>query len=176
VLELDLFKGHLVLDVRSLIYAMNTDLVVVPGGLTSHLHIVVNKHFEDHLKQLYSEWLLVGDQFLTNSYANEPRSWQQISPEIIVKGCKNYCMSHEIDGKEDKEEVWNVSSECATDGGNCEGTEVETVHRVGDQSETGKAAERRPVNSRRKLSHLMSYAGCPRRKDQYSGRSWYQSF
>jgi hypothetical protein len=67
VLELDTFKGHLALDVRSVIHAMNIDLVVAPGVLTSHLHIVVNKHFENHLKQLYCEWLLVGDQFLTPS-------------------------------------------------------------------------------------------------------------
>jgi hypothetical protein len=50
VLELDPFKGYLALDVRSVIHAMSTDLVVVPGGLTSQLHSVVNKHFKDHLK------------------------------------------------------------------------------------------------------------------------------
>jgi hypothetical protein len=50
---------------------MTTDHVMVPGGLTSQLHIVVNKHFEDHLKQLYSEWLLVGDQFLTPDWVTK---------------------------------------------------------------------------------------------------------
>jgi hypothetical protein len=47
---------------------MNTDLVVMPGGMTSQLQVldvVVNKPFKHHLKQLYSEWLLAGDHILT---------------------------------------------------------------------------------------------------------------
>jgi hypothetical protein len=61
-------------------------------------------------------------------------------------------MSHEIDGKEDMEEVWDVSSECVTHGENCEGTEVETIHRVVEQSETGEAAEWRPVSLKMKFN------------------------
>jgi hypothetical protein len=40
------------------IHAMNTVLVVKPGGMTFQLQVldvVVNKPFKDHLKQLYSE-------------------------------------------------------------------------------------------------------------------------
>jgi hypothetical protein len=47
---------------------INTDLVVTPGGMTSQLQVlevVVNKSFKDHLKQIYSEWLLAGDHILT---------------------------------------------------------------------------------------------------------------
>jgi hypothetical protein len=29
----------------------------LPGGVTSYLHMLVNKPFKDHLKQLHSEWL-----------------------------------------------------------------------------------------------------------------------
>lgn len=32
---LDDFKGHLTLDASGVFHAINTDLVVVPGGLTS---------------------------------------------------------------------------------------------------------------------------------------------
>jgi len=42
---------------------MNTDLVIIPGGVTLQLQVldvVVNKPFKNHLKQLYSEWLLKG--------------------------------------------------------------------------------------------------------------------
>jgi hypothetical protein len=32
---MDTFEGHLELDARSMIHAMNTGLVVIPGGMTS---------------------------------------------------------------------------------------------------------------------------------------------
>jgi hypothetical protein len=35
---LDAFKGHLILDVKSVFYTVNNDLVVIPGGMTSQLH------------------------------------------------------------------------------------------------------------------------------------------
>jgi hypothetical protein len=48
-----------------MIYVMNTDLVVIPGGMTSQLLVLANNHFRHYLKQLYSEWLLAGDYVLT---------------------------------------------------------------------------------------------------------------
>jgi hypothetical protein len=54
---LDAFKSHLTPEVKSAIHAMNTDLVVISGGMTLQLQVlvaVVNKPFKDHLKQLYS--------------------------------------------------------------------------------------------------------------------------
>jgi hypothetical protein len=70
ILVLDAFKGHLTPAVKATIAGgcINTDLVVIPSGMTSQLHVldvVVNKLFKDHLKQLYSEWLLSGDHALT---------------------------------------------------------------------------------------------------------------
>jgi hypothetical protein len=56
MLVLDEFKGQLMPDVKSVFHAMNTDLVVIPGGMTSQLHVLdVNKPSKDHLKQLYSQ-------------------------------------------------------------------------------------------------------------------------
>jgi hypothetical protein len=49
-------KVHLTLDVRSEIHVVDTDL---------EPNILLNKPFKDHLKQLYSEWLLGGDHVLT---------------------------------------------------------------------------------------------------------------
>jgi hypothetical protein len=46
------------------IHAVNTDLVIMPGGI-SHNYILVNKPFKNHLKQLYSEWPLAGHYVLT---------------------------------------------------------------------------------------------------------------
>jgi hypothetical protein len=36
-------------DAKSVIHAMNTD-VIIPGGMTSYLHISVNNPFNDHFK------------------------------------------------------------------------------------------------------------------------------
>jgi hypothetical protein len=82
---------------------MNTDLVLISEGMTSQLQVpdvVVNKPFKDHLKQLYSEWLLAGGHVLTpTGKVKKPSiellchwiktSWQQISLQVIVKGFKS---------------------------------------------------------------------------------------
>jgi len=70
MLVMDVFKGHLTPEIEATITgsSMNTDLVIIPGGVTVQLQVldvVVNKLFKDHLKQLYSEWLLKGDHALT---------------------------------------------------------------------------------------------------------------
>jgi hypothetical protein len=103
----------------------NTDLVVIPGGMTSQLQaldVVVNKPFKDHLKHLYSEWLLAGDYILTpTGKIQKPSvsllcqwikiSWQRICPEVVVKGFKKCCVSKAMVGREDEEEAENVVSE-----------------------------------------------------------------
>jgi hypothetical protein len=45
-LVLDVFKGHLPSQVRYVIHVMITDLVVIPGVMTSRLHILINKKFD----------------------------------------------------------------------------------------------------------------------------------
>jgi hypothetical protein len=35
ILMFDAFKGHLTLDIRSVIHAVHTDLAVISGGMTS---------------------------------------------------------------------------------------------------------------------------------------------
>lgn len=55
---MDKFKGHLTLDARSLIHAMNTNFTVIPGRMTLYLQVldaVVKKPYMDYLKYLYSE-------------------------------------------------------------------------------------------------------------------------
>jgi hypothetical protein len=97
MLVLDAFKGHLTPDVKATITggSINTDLVVIPRGMISQLQVldvVVNKLFKDHLKQLYSEWLLSGDHALSPAGRIKKPSvtilcqwiltaWQRISPK-----------------------------------------------------------------------------------------------
>jgi hypothetical protein len=42
MLVLDAFKGYLTPEVKSAIHAVNTDLMVIPGGMTSQLQVLVN--------------------------------------------------------------------------------------------------------------------------------------
>jgi hypothetical protein len=65
---LNSFKGHLTQQVEEEMSKANTNLVVIPGGMTSQLQVldvVVNKPFKDHLRQLYNDWILEGNHALT---------------------------------------------------------------------------------------------------------------
>jgi hypothetical protein len=95
----DQFKGPFTLEVRSVIHAMNSDLVVISGGVISCLFVLVNKAFQNHLKQLYYEGLPAEDHVLIppeqyrgperNCCASRSRSLQLILPEVIVKDLKS---------------------------------------------------------------------------------------
>ena len=67
MLVLDAFRRHLTESVKSQVRAMNADLVIIPGGMTSQLQVldvVVNKPFKDNLRKKYTEWLLSGNHAL----------------------------------------------------------------------------------------------------------------
>jgi hypothetical protein len=64
MLVLDSFKGYLTQQVENEMRKANTDLVVIPGGMTSQLQ-VLDKPFKDHLRQPYDDWLLEGNYALT---------------------------------------------------------------------------------------------------------------
>jgi hypothetical protein len=56
MIVLDAFKGCLTLDARSVIPAMNSRFVSIPGRMTSQVYSIISKSFKDHWKLLYSEW------------------------------------------------------------------------------------------------------------------------
>ncbi|KAJ4426521.1 hypothetical protein ANN_27335 [Periplaneta americana] len=124
MLVLDAFKGHLTPEVKKKITALKTDLVVIPGGMTSKLQVldvVVNKPFKDHLRKQYSDWLLEGSHaFTPPGNIKKPSvslmcewilsSWHTISPDSIIKGFKKCCVSNALDGSED-DVLWAESDE-----------------------------------------------------------------
>lgn len=70
MLVLDAFRSHLTTGVKEKIEALNSDLVIIPGGMTSQLQVldvVVNKPFKDNLRKEYNNWLLSDNQPLTPS-------------------------------------------------------------------------------------------------------------
>ena len=57
---LDAFKGHLTDSVKNQLRKMNTELVVMPGGITSVLQpmdVSINKPFKDRFRQQYLTWI-----------------------------------------------------------------------------------------------------------------------
>ena len=115
MLVLDAFKGHLSPEVKNELALQNTDLVVIPRGMTSKLQVldvVVNKPFKDNIRKLYSDWLLNKDHPLTPSgKIKKPSvtllcewilaSWSTISSESIINGFKKCCVSNALDDTED---------------------------------------------------------------------------
>ncbi|KAK0141224.1 Pogo transposable element with KRAB domain [Merluccius polli] len=115
MLVLDAFRGHLTEPVKSQVRAMNGDLVIIPGGMTSQLQVldvVVNKPFKDNLQKKYTEWLLSGNHALTlTGKIQKPsirllfewilHAWDAVSTQSIIRGFKKCCISNELDGSED---------------------------------------------------------------------------
>jgi hypothetical protein len=101
---LDAFRGHLTEKVKTVASnLLNTDLVIIPGGMTSQLQVldvVVNRPLKDRLRCLYGKWLLSGNCPLTPA-GNIRRpseallgqwiktAWDDISPESISRGLKS---------------------------------------------------------------------------------------
>jgi hypothetical protein len=120
----DAFKGHLTEKVKSVASnLLNTDLVIIPGGMTSQLQVldvVVNKSFKDWLRCLYGEWLLSGNCPQTPAENIRPSeallgqwiktAWDDISPESIVRGFKKCCVSNDVNGIED-DVLWEEDHE-----------------------------------------------------------------
>ncbi len=115
MLVLDSFKGHLVDSVEESLKGKKSDMVVIPGGMTSQLQpldVSVNKPFKDYVKDEYETWLLSSNLPLTDTgkIKKPPASqvaqwvsnaWAKIDAEIIVKAFKRCCISNALDGSED---------------------------------------------------------------------------
>jgi hypothetical protein len=66
----DAFKGHLTQEVKGEIRKANIYLIMIPVGMTSQLQlsdVVANKHLIGHLRRLYNDWFLRGNNALTPS-------------------------------------------------------------------------------------------------------------
>jgi len=115
MLVLDAFKGHLTDSVKNQLREMKTELVVIPGGMTSVLppmDVYLNKPFKDRLRQQYLTWIADPARELTEtgkikrSAPSEVTRWVsaawKATPEsIIVISFKKCCISNALNGSED---------------------------------------------------------------------------
>ena len=124
VLVLDAFKGHLTDSVKNQPRKMNTELVVIPGGLTSVLQpmdVSINKPFKDRFSQQYLTWILDPAREVTETGKIKraapsevarwmSAAWKVIPESIIIRSFKKCCISNALDGSED-DIIWEDDGE-----------------------------------------------------------------
>ncbi|CAG8602270.1 6251_t:CDS:2, partial [Diversispora eburnea] len=111
-----LFCGHLTDSVKLRFDEKNTNLAVIPGGLTSKLQpldVSINKSFKSKYCQCYNDWmaeeikkLIPTGQIQRPAYNLEAEwvltSWNQIDKILIQRAFKCCGISNARDGSEDK--------------------------------------------------------------------------
>lgn len=127
MLVLDAFKCHLDQRVKDKLAACHTDLVVIPGGMTSQLQpldVSINKPVKDRMRALYSEWLHGCHTFTASNRVKRAsieemarwvvEAWLGIPASMIVKAFKKCSISNAMDGTED-EMLWSDSDKELSD-------------------------------------------------------------
>ena len=124
----DQFRSHLMESVVANVREQNTDIAVIPGGLTSlvqPLDVSINKLFKDMMRKEWNEWMIGGEKTYTKGgsmrAATMPEvcqwiidSWNKVKVETIQKAFKKCGISNALDGTED-DELWDDMDEEAAD-------------------------------------------------------------
>jgi len=115
LLVMDSFEAHKTDAIKNIALDNNTDLAIIPGGLTSivqPLDVCLNKPFKDRLRAKWNIWMSSG-QFTYTKGGNlrKPEyniickwileAWAEIPQEMIVKSFKKCGISNAMDGSED---------------------------------------------------------------------------
>ena len=120
----DSFRAHLSKPVRSTLRSINTECVVIPGGMTSMLQpldVSINKPFKDRMRAKWQNWMLAGQHSFTAGGRIRKveldeicrwisDAWDDIPPEMIAKSFRKCCITNALDGTED-EEIWGEESD-----------------------------------------------------------------
>ena len=111
----DSFRAHLVPSVKRLLAAHNTDIAVIPGGLTNivqPLDVSLNKPFKDRMREKWLNWMTDGEKSVpaggnvraasTATVTNWVKaSWTSLDESMVVKSFKKCGISNAMDGSED---------------------------------------------------------------------------
>ena len=118
----DMFKAHLSEDVKTSLKAHNTDIAVIPGGLTSLLQPL--EPFKDYIRQCWNKWMTSGLHTITPAGNMRAASlstvcewvlkaWNEVRTESVIKSFKKCSISNAMDGTED-DLLWEEEEETAT--------------------------------------------------------------
>ena len=111
----DAFRAHLAEQVKRVLQQTNTDVAVIPGGLTSVLQpldVCLNKPFKDWVRERWTTWMVEGEKSLTPAgnvkAASLPtvaswvlEAWRDLPGEMVARSFKKCGISNSTDGTED---------------------------------------------------------------------------
>ena len=123
-----MFSAHLTQGVSDAVKATNTDVAVIPGGLTGILQpldVSINKPFKDGLRKRWMHWMAT-EQYTFTAGGNMrapplptqaqwvKESWDDVKVPVIKKSFKKCCISNAMDGTED-DILWEDIDESSED-------------------------------------------------------------
>ena len=102
----------------------NTDLGIIPGGLTSVLQPLdkcITKVFKQYMKELWADWIASGEHTFTPSgLTRRPTitlvcewiisAWNKVNTRTVIKSFKKCSISNNLDGSEDDYVYQDVNS------------------------------------------------------------------
>ena len=120
----DSFRAHSSAPICSMLKSLNTEPIVIPGGMTSMvqpLDVAINKPFKDRMRKKWQEWILADQHTFTASGRIRKveltqicqwmyEAWEDIPNELIKKSFRKYCITNAMDGTED-DHMWEDDSD-----------------------------------------------------------------
>ena len=115
LLVYDAFEAHVTDPVKAAFKRENTDLAVIPGGLTSLLQLLdvsLNKPFKDRVRKKWMQWMADGiHEFTATGRQKKPseelicswisEAWNDIPAEMIAATFLKCGITNSLDGSED---------------------------------------------------------------------------
>ena len=119
LLVYDAFKAHTTDSVKSLLKRENTDLAVIPGGLTSildSLDVSFNKPFKNGVTKKWMQWMVDGiHEFTATGQQKNPswelvcswisQAWNAIPHKMVTASFFKRGITNNLAGTEDTEEL-----------------------------------------------------------------------
>ncbi|XP_042149473.1 uncharacterized protein LOC121048311 [Ixodes scapularis] len=144
MLVLDSFRCHISDRVKNTLVACHTNLVIIPGGMTSQLQqldVCLNKPMKDYVGTAYNERLNDGEHALTPAGSLKRATLDDL--EHTKAMCKNkawdYNEKKAVDRAVALETAIKSTSDVHGSGGNSDQVESASVHKLkGDKEDTKK--------------------------------------
>lgn len=124
----DSFRAHLVDPVKRALHRNDTEMAVIPGGLTSvvqPLDVCLKKPFKDRLREKWTTWMVEGEKALTPGGKVKAASlttvaswvleaWRDLPGDMVERSFKKCGISNAIDGTED-DLLWEEEETCSAE-------------------------------------------------------------